>query len=124
MLSVNTIHIIPRQLVEDIGGWRDRQRFADVDFAKRAKLMLRSQDYPFILKERSTLAKKDKGISYMIRDRYRVCVCSYMLGLKIFRDISDRNSYYRPFIFIIATVALFVVRVKRISQFKYEDSAR
>ncbi len=123
MLSACTIHIIPRQLVEEIGGWRDLKWGEDIDFHKRAKSLARQHEfeYPLILVERGF---NKRGFNYRLSERYNSSQCAYRIG----KSVSDQvkmvpRKRYKPMVLAVALIATFVCKCKRVQKFKYTISA-
>jgi len=121
MLSFGTFHIIPRKLVIEIGGWRDLQRFADIDFAKRIELSGKIhyfKDSSFII-ERGYMKR---SIFLRVKDDYMIHQCSYIIGKSVFEDIA-RNPlnpwYMRPLRFANAITAITIAKIKRLKKFEY-----
>lgn len=119
MLSFKTIHIIPRQLVRAVGGWRDLQWGEDVDFIKRVESLskLHYFDDDSIIIERRRKVKR--GFIYGLKERYQFYQCRHKIGLNIFEDLMMYPWYVRPIQFSIAFAAIISSRLKRVRKFEY-----
>ncbi len=121
MLSLDTIHIIPRSLVEAIGGWRDLQYSEDVDFAKRAEALSKLHyfsDASMIIQERGH-AKVKRGPLHRLRERYRAYQCAFKIGLSISAEIKRCHWSKLPIELPMALSALIACRLKREQKFTY-----
>ena len=119
MLSAGTIHIIPRQLVEEIGGWRDMKWGEDVDFHKRAKSLSRQHEfeYPLVLVERGN---NKRGLTDRISEIYYASQCSYRIGKSVSDQVKVAPSvHFKPIVLVIAVVARLVCKCKGVQKFRY-----
>ena len=123
MLSAGTIHIIPRQLVEEIGGWRDLKWGEDVDFHKRAKSLMRQHEFkhPLILVERGN---NKRGFTERLSEIYYGSQCAYRIG----EGVSDQvkiapRARYKPIVLVVAVVANVVCKCEHVPKFKYPSSS-
>jgi glycosyltransferase involved in cell wall biosynthesis len=120
MLSADTIHIIPRQLVQEIGGWRDLKCLEDVDFGKRAKNLGKLHELE--VGERVRLVERGRNKrSFVARivERYNVCQCAYIIDVSVFDQVKRSNWFYKPMFLAIAVVSLTVFKCKHIKKFEY-----
>jgi glycosyltransferase involved in cell wall biosynthesis len=118
MLSAGTIHIIPRQLVREIGGWRDLKWGEDIDFHRRAKSLGRQHEfeYPLVLVERG---HNKRSFVARISEMYDAYQCAYRIDRNMFDDVKTSVWYYRPILLVVAGVALVVCRCKRVKKLRY-----
>jgi hypothetical protein len=119
MLSFDTIHIIPRQLVVAAGGWRDMQWGEDVDFVKRVESLSKLHyfsDATFIIKRRGRVKRSSL---YKFIERYSFYQCRYRIGLNVFEVVKMSPWYERPIQFMVALVALIVCKFMRKRKFEY-----
>jgi glycosyltransferase involved in cell wall biosynthesis len=122
MLSAGTIHIIPRQLVEEIGGWRDLNWGEDVDFHKRAKSLGRQHEfeYPIVLVERGN---NRRSLKDRLIEIHHDSQCAYKIGQSVLDQVRIApRARFKPIIFIVATVALFICKCRNIQKFRYSNS--
>ena len=122
MLSLDTIHIIPRKLVKATGGWRDMQWGEDVDFTKRVEFMSKLHYFPdatFIIKRRGRVKR---GSLYKLKERFRFYQCCYRIGLNGFGVVKTSPWYEQPIQFAVALAAIAVCKYKREQKFKYSQT--
>lgn len=121
MLSAGTVHIIPRRIVETVGGWRDLKWGEDVDFRKRVEAISKWHEIkgPFSVVERG---KPKKGALYKIRERYNFYQSRYRIGMSILEEIRENPWYDRPILLLIATAALTMCKMRRIRRFEYKQT--
>lgn len=122
MLSAGTIHIIPRQLVEEIGGWRDLRWGEDVDFHKRAKSLVRQHEFegPLVLVERGN---NKRGFTDRISEIYYASQCSYRIGKSVWDQVKTVPvAHNKPIVLVVAVVSRFVCKCKRIQKFRYSNT--
>ena len=119
-LSFATVHIIPRQLVEAIGGWRDLQYYEDVDFVKRIESLSKLHYFtdPSIIIEQRGNAKVKRGPLHRLKERYSAYQCGFKVGHNILED-AMRTSQYKPIEFLIALFALAACKIRREKRFEY-----
>ena len=120
MLSFGTIHIIPRHLVIDIGGWRDLQWGEDVDFAFRIESMGKIHYFPDVARIVEKKGSLKMGFLHRVRERYLIYQCRYKIGLSVLDDLKADYWYKRPIEFLIAILALAVIKLKREHRFEYK----
>jgi glycosyltransferase involved in cell wall biosynthesis len=121
MLSSGTIHIIPRHLVSEIGGWRDLTWGEDVDFCKRAKSIGRQKeiDFPIDIVERGD---NKRSLFFRLYERYDASKCYYRMGRSISEQIKMAVPYQKPIILIISLFAFSISKIKKVRKFQYIDS--
>ena len=115
MLSFHTVHIVPRAVVEEVGGWRDLQRGEDVDFFKRvysiSKVHFFQDDSSLLVKEKGE--QTERGKLHLLTEVYHAYQAEYRIGppFNIFRDLyhlpsNARRAWYEQlFLFFIAICA-------------------
>lgn len=121
MLSFDTIHIIPRYLVEAVGGWRDLQWGEDVDFTRRVESMSKLHyftDATGIIERRGRVKR---GVLYKIKEDYRCCQSCYKLGKNVFDSVKMYPWYKQPMQFVIALVAVVVCKFRLVEKFEYDQ---
>jgi glycosyltransferase involved in cell wall biosynthesis len=118
MLSVGTIHIIPRQLVEEIGGWRDLKWGEDIDFHKRAKSLGRQHEleHPLVLVERG---KNKRSFAAKVSDKFNASICMYKMGKSVYDQVKMTIWFYKPIIVILALSAIVMCKCRHIQQLRY-----
>jgi glycosyltransferase involved in cell wall biosynthesis len=101
MLSAGTIHLVPRKIVEEIGGWRDLTYFEDYDFHERAKSLGRQHEleFPIDLVERGS---KKKGLISNISQLYNISVSAFRVGISLRDEVKTSTGFYRPIILVLA----------------------
>jgi len=121
MLSSNTIHVIPRALVEEIGGWNDLQFFEDVDFVKRAESMGRKHELTnmLVLVERGN---NKREFTDRIKERYNAAQCAYKIGKSVFEEVKISAWFFKPTILVVALCAVVVCKVKHVQKFRYSET--
>ena len=120
VLSFATIHFIPRDLVEAVGGWKDLQWGEDVDFARRIELLGKIhyfKDDSIIIERRGHIKR---SLSYKIKEEYQICQSKYRIGLSLF-GTGTTTWYYLPLQFSIALFVLVVSKLKGAEKFKYDS---
>jgi glycosyltransferase involved in cell wall biosynthesis len=119
MLSAGTIHVIPRQLVEEIGGWRDLKWGEDVDFRRRAtSLGLQHEfEYDIALVERG---HNKRSLTARISNIYDTSVCCYRIGTSVSDQVKMTALFNKPAIFGFAVAAFIVSKCRRIQKFRYQ----
>ena len=126
MLSFGTFHIIPRQLVIEIGGWRDLQRFEDTDFSKR----IQSIGKIHYFKNSSFIIERGyvkRSIFLRLKDDYKIHQCGYIVGKNVFKDIGRKTLnpwYIRSLRFSNAIVAITIAKIKRLKRLEYNKKAK
>ena len=118
VLTFGTIHFIPRDLVEAVGGWRELQWGEDVDFAKRIEAMGKMHyfvDDSIIIEHRGHVSR---GLAYKLKEEYRICQSKYQIGRSLF-GIHTTKWYNLPMQFLVATSVLVVSKLKRTKKFRY-----
>jgi glycosyltransferase involved in cell wall biosynthesis len=120
VLSFGTVHIIPRAIVEEVGGWKDLQWGEDVDFCRRvesiSKLHYFDDSSPLVMKK----GHVRRGTLQRIRNTYALYQTRYRIGIKVFRDIERNPWYERPLLFLIAIGAVMTCRLKGVRKFRYK----
>jgi glycosyltransferase involved in cell wall biosynthesis len=118
MLSAGTIHIIPREIVEEIGGWRDLQWGEDVDFHKRAKSFGRQHEFehPIVLVERGN---NKRSLFDRASEMYSMSVCAYKIGKSVSNQVKMSIWPYKPIALVFAVSALVECKCKRVQKFRY-----
>jgi glycosyltransferase involved in cell wall biosynthesis len=121
MLSSHTIHIIPRALVEEIGGWKDLQYFEDVDFVQRAESIGKKHELndELVLVERG---KNKRAFTYRIMERYNAAICAYRIGKSVFIEVKSSEWFLKPIILVVALRAAVVCKLKHIKRVKYSET--
>lgn len=118
MLSAGTIHIIPRCLVEKIGGWRDLKWGEDVDFFNRAKYLgvLHEFQDPIELVERG-----DNKRSFFARlsERYDASKFYYMIGKSVADQVRMSTLSYKPLIFSVAVFSNVLCKLHHTEKLRY-----
>jgi len=119
-LLLGTIHIIPRKIVEEVGGWKDLQWGEDVDFCKRvesiSKLHYIANPWLLILKR----GRVRRGPFYKFKERYRFYQVRYQIGVTIFGEVMMNPWYDRPILFFIALAALTMSKLRGVKKFNYK----
>jgi glycosyltransferase involved in cell wall biosynthesis len=118
MLSAVTIHIIPRRLVEEIGGWKDLQWGEDVDFHKRAKSLGRQYEfeYPLVLVERG---HNKRSFTARLSERYNMSQCAYRIGKSVSDQVNMSDARYKPIVLVFAVFALVACKCRHVQKFRY-----
>jgi hypothetical protein len=113
MLSVGTIHIIPRQLVHEIGGWRDLKWGEDIDFHKRAKVLKKQFElqYSLLLVERG---HNKRSFTARLSEMYNASLCSYKMGISTVEQVKMSFWFHRPIALGIAVFALINFKRKKL----------
>jgi hypothetical protein len=121
MLSAGTIHIIPRQLVNEIGGWRDLKWGEDIDFRQRATALgkQRELEYKIKLVERG---HNKRNLLTRFSQMYDASLCSYKIGTSIIDQTKMFVWYYKPAMLALALLVSVVCKCKKVPRFKYEPS--
>jgi len=121
MLSAGTVHIVPRQIVEEIGGWRDLKWGEDVDFHKRAKSLGRQHEleYPLVLVERG---HNKRSLIARVSEMYNTSLCCYRIGKSVLDQVKMSIWFYRPIVFVFAACALVECRCRHVQRFRYHRS--
>jgi len=109
VLSADTIHIIPRKVVEEIGGWKDLQYYEDVDFCRRVESIGKWHGSQFVLVERG---KAKRGPFHRIKEIYDACQCRYKIGDKVFDELEMTSLYNKPLVFFVCGFALITCKLK------------
>ena len=118
MLSAGTIHVIPKKLVKEIGGWRDLKYGEDVDFHKRAKSSGRQHEleYPLILIQRGhnkrTLIEKGSEL-------FNASRCWYRIGKSVSDQVKMSFFFHKPIVLFFAVSALIECKSRHVQKFKY-----
>jgi len=106
--------IIPRKIVEEVGGWRDMQYFEDLDFKRRVesikKLHWTADNSVFLMERRFAR----RGVIDRVRDTCLQCECRYHLGISMFELVVAYPWHKRPPILLIAICAVLICRMKRV----------
>jgi glycosyltransferase involved in cell wall biosynthesis len=121
MLSSGTIHIIPRNIVLEIGGWRDLTWGEDVDFCKRAKSVGKQQEINFPIKLVDRGDNK-RSLLFRLYERYEASKCYYRMGITISEQVEMAVMFQKPMILILATFAFVISKIKKVKKFQYTDS--
>ena len=121
MLSSGTIHIIPRNIPLEIGGWRDLTWGEDVDFCKRAKSLGYQQeiDFPIEMVDRGD---NKRSLLFRFYERYDASKCYYRMGKTISEQVKMAVRFQKPIILILATIAFIISKIKKVKKFQYTDS--
>lgn len=121
MLSAGTIHIIPRSLVAEIGGWRDLSWGEDVDFYRRAKTLgiQHELDFPIDLVDRGD---NKRSLLFRLYERYDASKCYYRMGRTVSEQVEMAVWFQKPIIFALAVFAKFFSKIKNVKKFQYADS--
>jgi glycosyltransferase involved in cell wall biosynthesis len=120
MLSSGTIHIIPRQLIIEIGGWRDLKWGEDVDFHRRAISLGRHHEleYPIVLVERG---QNKRSLTARVNEMYNASLCYYRIGKSISDQVKMSAWVNKPAILVLAVSALVVCKCRHVQKFKYPE---
>jgi glycosyltransferase involved in cell wall biosynthesis len=118
MLSAKTIHIIPRKLVGEIGGWRDLKYGEDVDFHKRAKSSGKQHEleYPLILIQRG---HNKRTILEKFSEMLNASRCWYRIGKSVSDQVKMSFLLHKPIVLVFAVTALIECKSRGIQKFKY-----
>ncbi len=119
MLSYGTFHIIPRYIVDAIGGWKDIQWGEDVDFFKRVEKL--GKLHYFV--DQSHIIEKGhmrRGPFHRLRENYAFYQCRYRIGKSIIEAARSHPWYLQPLQFFVAFIALTVAKLKRLHKFEYK----
>jgi glycosyltransferase involved in cell wall biosynthesis len=121
MLAFGTLHIIPRKLVVEVGGWRNLQYYEDVDFAKRVELI--GKIHYFEDSQAIIVRGSEKGHFFnRLKKAYSIYQCGYIIGKDIFHNIGRDPShplYMRPLLLLDALFAVALAKVKHLEKLKY-----
>jgi glycosyltransferase involved in cell wall biosynthesis len=119
MLSAGTIHVIPRNLVKEIGGWRDLNYGEDVDFHKRAKSSGRQHEleFPLILVNRGRNKRTllEKGSEMLNASR-----CWYKIGKSVSDQVKMSFLLHKPIVLVFAVSALIECKSRHVQKYKYQ----
>jgi glycosyltransferase involved in cell wall biosynthesis len=120
MLSAVTIHIIPRQIVEEIGGWRDLQWGEDVDFHRRAKSLGRQHEfeYPLVLVERGD---NKRSFNDRVSERFNASLCAYRIGKSVSDQVKMAIGFYKPIVLVFAVTGLVACKSRHVQKFRYPE---
>lgn len=120
MLSAVTIHIIPRQIVEEIGGWRDLQWGEDVDFHRRAKSLGRQHEfgYPLVLVERGNNKRR---LTDRVSEKFNASLCSYRIGKSVSDQVKMSIGFYKPIALVFAVSGLVACKCRHVQKFRYPE---
>jgi glycosyltransferase involved in cell wall biosynthesis len=118
MLSAGTIHIIPRKLVKEIGGWRDLKYGEDVDFHKRAKFSGRQHEleYPLILVQRGN---NKRTLKEKVSEMFNASRCWYKIGKSVSDQVKMSCLLHKPIVLVFAISALIECKSRRVQKFRY-----
>jgi len=121
MLSSGSIHIIPRVIAEEIGGWNDLQYFEDTDFRYRVESIGKWHE----LKHKLVLVDRGhnkRGFIFRIKEEYDAAQCAYRIGRTVTDEVKGTNLLlFKPIMFVIAVDAAVVCKIKRIQRFRYSE---
>lgn len=120
MLSAGTIHIIPRELVNQIGGWRDLQWGEDVDFHKRAQISGKHHEISFSnIVERG---ENKRNLLARASEQYNASLCCYRIGKGGMEQLKIFQWHHKPLVifFVIAALIRFKIDGRRV--FGYVES--
>jgi len=120
MLSAGTIHIIPRQLVEEIGGWRDLKWGEDVDFHRRAKSLGRQHEFehPLVLVERG---RNKRSFTDRVSEMFNASLCCYRIGKSVVDQVKMSIWFYKPIVFVFAVSGLVACKCRHVQKFRYPE---
>ena len=118
MLSAGTIHIIPRHIVEEIGGWRDLTWGEDIDFYKRAKCFGKQHDFGYSI-DLADRGNNKRGFIDRLLERYDAAKCYYRIGKPVSQQVKMSTWLQKPVILILAVSALVECKSKHIKKFEY-----
>jgi glycosyltransferase involved in cell wall biosynthesis len=118
MLSAGTIHIIPRKLVKQIGGWRDLTYGEDTDFHKRAKSSGRQHEleYPLILIQRG---HNKRTPLEKVSEMFNASRCWYRIGKSVSDQVKMSLLLHKPIVLVFAISALIECKSRHIPKFRY-----
>ena len=121
MLSAGTIHIIPRQLVEEIGGWRDLTYFEDYDFHERAKSLGRQHEleYPLVLVERG---RHKRNFTARVSERYNASLCAFRSGISLHDEVKISSGFYKPIALVFAVSARVACKCRHVQKLRYSEA--
>lgn len=128
MLSFLTVHIIPRAIVEEVRGWKDIQRYEDVEFSRRVQRIRKLHYFgdPSALIMKKGHPKRD--FLHSLREMYTGYETRYRMGDDIFQDLARntlfsthvvRSEYWRLIQFWIAFLVVAACRLKHVKRFNY-----
>jgi glycosyltransferase involved in cell wall biosynthesis len=118
MLSSGTIHIIPRQLIKEIGGWNDLQFGEDVDFYKRAQLTGKHRELPFTL-EIVERGHNKRNVIQRVSKLLHASLFYYRMGKSISDQVKLSVFPYKFPTAIISILATIFSKVKKIKKLDY-----
>jgi glycosyltransferase involved in cell wall biosynthesis len=121
MLSTGTIHIIPRQLVEEIGGWRDLNYFEDYDFHERARFLGRQHEleYPFALVERGS---HKRSFTDKVSETYNISLCAFRSGISLRDEVKISPVFYKPIVLVFAITARIACKCRNVQKLRYSKA--
>lgn len=113
------IALIPRAVVQEVGGWRDLRWGEDLDFRLRVERISKFQrcgdlsDASIWLQ--ITCDQRRRRPLYWIRETYVMYECRYHIGVSVF-DFRRILWYKKPLNFLIAFAAVIVCRMKGVKR--------
>jgi glycosyltransferase involved in cell wall biosynthesis len=120
MFSAVSIHIIPRKLVEEIGGWRDLKWGEDIDFCARVRgIQPFERQYRFGRTALVERGRNKRSFTARLSERYNASQCSYRMGISVFDQVKASIWFYRPIVLAFAAIAPVVCKCKRVQKFEY-----
>jgi glycosyltransferase involved in cell wall biosynthesis len=117
MLSAGTIHIIPRQLVEEIGGWRDLTYWEDYDFHERAKFLgkLHEFEYPLVLVERG---HNKRALTARVSEIYNASLSAYRSGVSVPEQVKKCPWFTKPIVLVLTVSALVDCKCRHVQKLR------
>jgi glycosyltransferase involved in cell wall biosynthesis len=121
MLSTGTIHIIPRQIIEEIGGWRDLTYFEDYDFHERAKSLGRQHEleYPLVLVERGY---HKRSLYAKVSEIYNASICAFRSGISLRNQVKITPVFYKPITLVLAVSARVACKFRHVQKLRYPEA--
>ena len=121
MLSADTIHIIPRDIVSEIGGWRDLNWGEDVDFCRRAKSLGKQHELGFSI-DLVDRGDNKRSLLFRLKERYESSKSYYQIGKSVSDQVKMAIWFQKPVILLLAIFTSFVCNARKIKKFLYIDS--
>ena len=118
VLSLRTVHIIPRRIVEAVHGWRDLQWGEDVDFCKRVESLRRMHYFKDDSVLIATRGHVKRSLRFKIKEEYRICQSKYKIGLSLF-GTHTTSWHYLPIQYLVAISVLITSKFRRTQKFRY-----
>ena len=116
MWSLGTVHIIPRAIIEEVGGWRDLHAFEDKDFAQRVELIGKLHyvsDSTAIILNRGII----RGQFGRLREEYIRGQIRYRMGFRA--DRAGMLWYERIILSVMDSCAVLSCKLRRVQKLDY-----